>query len=164
MRAQFRARLKTQAFSLPEMLATITILGILTGIGIANYGGVNTNVREKIANERCEQMNSALKSFSQSSYELSQTKDDTKIDDELAVLRSLQWRDPVAPDPGSPFLWPNYNPSGSSDTSKLRIQWNGSVFKLLKVNQTGNGLLFDFERKDFTTNYVFPADYAPVAP
>ena len=149
---------------MPEMLATITILGIITAIGVANIGGVNKSAQEKIANERCEQMNSALKSFSQSSYEIRLTKDDTKIDDELLVLRSLQWRDPVAPDPGAPFLWPSYNPAGSSDTSKLRIQWNGSVFQLLKVGQSGNGLLFDFERKDFTTNYVFPSDYAPVAP
>ena len=146
--------------SLVEMLVVVSILGIMAGIGFFATSGVLEGSKSSIARDLQGKLNIALKAHSQSNYEFVLAADDSAYTDELAILRSLQWRD--ADVPGSPYFKINFNPVGSDDTEDYRLRWNGLNYVLLERGSAGKGLKVDFSGSDQGTNYVFPSGYSPV--
>ena len=145
-----------------EMVVMIAIVGILSFIAIASFGNSKGATEENIAREVIETMNLGLKKFAQINYEISLARDDAASTDEFLVLRSLQWRDPLDPSPGSPYVRPDLNPVASTDSQSYRIRWNGRLFTLLEPGSAGAGMKIDFQAGDYGSKYTFPPGYSPV--
>jgi prepilin-type N-terminal cleavage/methylation domain-containing protein len=162
----FRTRKATPAnpagFTLVELVVTIGIVGVLTGIAIPIYSNVRSASEEGVAVDHVESLNTAVAKFSQECWKIPTTASPDVTDDEYLVLRSLQYRFPGTDSkPGSPFFNPNYNPGTSSNTSDLRIRWNGKNFELLKHGQPGKGLKYDNGNDVKNNPYSFPTGYKP---
>lgn len=148
-------------FSLSEMIITIAILGILTGIVIVMMQGSFSASQETLAQNRVEMLNSALHVWSTANREMSFIRRDESTADEMVVLRDLQYRNPDEDKAalGSPFVPPEYNPKTTSSTQEYRIRWNGRTYELLKPGQSGSGFLMVFDGSDFTEPFKFPPNY-----
>lgn len=150
------------AFTLVELIITIAILGLLASIAIPIYSNVHDASERALAEDHVEALNRAVTNFSQTCWILPTAAAASTVDDERAVLRSLQYKFPVTNvKPGSPFFDQKYDPPSSSSTSELRIRWNGRNFELLDKGQSGTGLRF-YSGNDYKkAPYDFPADYKP---
>ncbi len=153
----------TQAggFSLTEMVVTVAIMGILSAVAVVSFSNTKQGTGDAVAKELVETLNLGLKKFSQINYEFSLAAADAASTDEFLVLRSLQWRDPLDPSPGAPYVRPNFNPVASSSLDDYRVRWNGRVFTLVPPKTAGTGLKVDFQAGDYGANYTFPTGYAP---
>ena len=145
--------------SLVELLMVVGVIATLSAIAIPAYTGSVDTSRATFAREMVENLNGAVHRFAEGNYELVVTAVDGDTSDELAVLRTLQYKRPLYPVPGSPYFRPNWNPVSSSSTADFRIKWTGRLFTLVSPGTTGTGLKVDFNNTDFTTNYQFPANY-----
>lgn len=145
-----------------EVVVMVAIMGILSAIAIASYGGTKKGSEQTVAKELVETLNLGLKKFAQINHEISLAANDAASSDEVLVLRSLQWRDPLDPSPGSPYVRPNFNPVGSSSADDYRVRWNGRVFTLVVPKTAGTGLKVNFQAKDYGANHTFPPGYTPV--
>ena len=134
-------------FSLVELLVTVAVLGILSGVMISSFSNVKENSSDIIATEVMETSNLGVKKFNQIAYKLTTAADPDSSADELAVMALLQTRDVTIP--GSPFVRPNWNPVGSSSSEDYRIQWTGRLFELLKPGVAGHGLKVNFQATDY---------------
>jgi prepilin-type N-terminal cleavage/methylation domain-containing protein len=135
-------------FSLTEMIVVISVIGALAGIAFQSFGDLNESTKEVVAREKVEMLNHAVDAFNQCRKQLTETPLAT-AGDELLILAYLHWRDPVNPDPGSPFVDGRYQPTSSSDTSEYRIQWTGNfTFQMLPKGTPGTGLLVPFDGSD----------------
>ena len=152
---------RSRGFSLVELVVTIGVIGFITSIAIVSFKKVLTGTRASIAWDKAEIFNLGLKKYSQIAHDILTADVPNDSTDEFLVLRSLQWRDPADPSPGSPFYRPNYNPVASSDSDDYRIQWNGFVFEILKPGSAGTGLKIVEDGSDITTPYTFPSGYVP---
>lgn len=148
-----------RGMSLVEILVCVSIIAIITAVSIPAYTGYYASSRDATARERVEMLNTAVHRFNEGNYELLVPVVLTDTTDELLVLRTLQYRNPVYPKVGSPYCRNNWNPSASSASADYRIRWAGSLFILLKPGIAGTGLKIDFEGKDSTTAYQFPSGY-----
>lgn len=146
--------------SLVEVLVVVSILGIMAGIAFVATSGVLEGSKASLARDLQGKLNLALKAHSQSNYEFVLAADNSSYADELAILRSLQWRD--AGVPGSPYFKLSFNPVGSDDADDYRLRWNGLNYVLLEKGAAGKGLKVDFSGSDQGTNYVFPSGFSPV--
>jgi prepilin-type N-terminal cleavage/methylation domain-containing protein len=153
---------KPAAFTLVELIVTIGIIGALTGVAIPIYSNVRNASEETAATDLVEGLNHAVTKYSQECWKMPTAADASSTADEYAVLRSLQYRFP-APNirPGSPFFNTNYDPKTSSNSSDIRIRWNGKSFELLKHGQSGTGLRYDNGNDTKSTPYTFPTGYKP---
>ena len=55
-----------KAFTLPELLVTIAVLGVLSGISITSYTGLQNTAREGVAKDTVGILNRALLHFNES--------------------------------------------------------------------------------------------------
>jgi len=149
-------------FSLTEVIVTVAITGILSYVAIASFGKARQGSEGSIAREVVETLNLGLKKFAQINYQISLAGDDAASTDEFLVLRSLQWRDPLDPSPGSPYVRPDISPVASSNTKDYRIRWNGRVFTLVTPGSAGSGMKVDFQATDYAAPYTFPSGYTPI--
>ena len=117
--------------------------------------------KDALASERQEFLNQGLHRFAQQNYELIFGAMESSGGDELAVLRTLQYRNPDEDlaKIGSPYVDPCYNPVSSSSVSTYRLRWTGRMYELLKPGTTGTGILMNFEGTDFTTPFAFPPSF-----
>jgi len=152
------------AFSLPELLVTIAVIGILAAIAIQSYQGIQASARETVARDNLALLNRGLLHFSQTNWDIVLSRVDSSANDELAILHTLQWRDPTGGTPGSPYIPINFSDTVSTSTDDYRIQWNGSAFELLLPGTVGTGLLTGESSPGTSTPYAFPDDYAPLGP
>lgn len=150
------------AFSLVELVVTIGVLGVISGISLSYFGGTFKGSKNVVASEMAETLNLGLKKHAQVNYEFNLTADDDDTADEIAIVRSLQYRHPTSPAPGAPFVRPNWHPVGSDDEEEYRLRWNGTVFEILKPETAGSGLKIAFGASDYGENYTFPNDFTPV--
>lgn len=153
---------RRRGLSLPEMLTVISVIGILAGISIESYQGVQLSARENVARDRLALINRAVVHFGQANWELVLTPREHLTSDELAILRTLQWRN--AEVPGSPYLPINFGDTMSSETDDFRLQWNGRMFELLEPGTQGAGLQADGTQSIVAGADPFPEDFEPVGP
>lgn len=148
-------------YSVTELVIVISIIGVLSSTAVVSYNQFLGGAKDAMAVTRQEMLNAALSSFAQQNYELLFNGSDSSATDEMYILRTLQYRDPDINRAkiGSPYIDPRYNPLSSSDTSAYRLRWTGKMFELLKPQQSGTGLLMDFDGTDFTTAFVFPPNF-----
>lgn len=161
---------RNEGFSLVEIVIVITIIGILSSVGIGVFGKITDGARSGVATNLAETLNQATRKFSHANWDLHLAPDNSGADDEFRILRTLQWR---APDnasdellPKGPFMRPDWNPVASDSTDDFRLQWTGTLWKLLTPGVAGSGLKVNFDGgSDITAaNYEFPEDFAPVGP
>ena len=147
-------------FSLTEMVITIAILGILSGVVIIFMQGAYDASVETMAESRLETMNRALYQYAQQANEL-YVNPAASATDEMAVLRTLQYRNPDEDRArlGSPFVSPCFNPQTSSVTSDYRLRWTGRNFELLRPGKAGTGLRLVFDGSDLTEPYEFGPNF-----
>lgn len=154
-------RCQRPGFSMSEMVITISILGVLAASVIMMMGGAFSASQETLAISRVEMLNAALHTWSTANREMSFNRMDASADDEMVVLRDLQFRNPnpAKASIGSPYVVPEYNPKTSSSEEDYRIRWNGRGYELIRPGQAGTGLLMVFDGSDFTTPFQFPEGY-----
>jgi prepilin-type N-terminal cleavage/methylation domain-containing protein len=151
-------------YSLMEMLVVIIVISILTGAALSAYKGMTRGTQLGVAQRKVDQLNGAVAKYSQVSWVFDVAADDASGDDELLVLRSLQWRDPIDPVHGSPFYNANWAPAASSDEDTFRIRWNGQGYDLIEPGTAGTGLLVRFDGVDMSQTIDFGDSFAPVGP
>ena len=149
-------------FSLVEMIVTVAVLAIITSIAITYFGGTLDASRSVVAEDVATVLNNGLKKHSQVNYEFNLAADNSATDDEIAIVRSLQWRDPSNLIPGAPFVPQNWHPVGNADAGEYRLRWNGTVFTVLEPGIPGSGIKVQFDASDYSLNYTFPDDFVPV--
>ncbi len=140
----------------------VAVLVIITSIAIKYLGGTLDASRSVVAKDVMTVINNGLKKHSQVNYEFNLSADHGGTDDEIAILRSLQWRDPANPVPGAPFIPENWQPVESSDNKEYRLRWNGKMFNVLEPGISGSGIKVQFDASDYSLNYTFPDDFVPV--
>jgi len=155
-------------FALAELIATIAVLAILSGISISSYSGLSISAREGVARDNVALLNRALLHFNQVNWDIVLSPQANSASDELAVLRSLQWRDPD-PDPrkvspGSPYISASFDATVSSSEDDFRIIWNGRAFELLAPGTPGTGLRTGTRQPEGNSSYTFPSGYQPIGP
>lgn len=150
------------ALSLAEVIVTIGVLGIISGIALSYFGGTLEASRSVVAREVAETLNLGLKKHAQVEYVFGLAANDDTSADEIAIVRSLQYRDPLDPAPGAPFVRPNWHPIGSDDDEEFRLQWNGMVFVVLAPGTSGTGIMVEFDASDYGENYIFPDGFKPI--
>ncbi len=153
---------RAAGFSLVELIVTIGVLGVLAALAVVNYGGTLDSSKLVVAKEVAETVNLALKKHAQVNYAFNLAADDAGTTDELAIVRSLQYRNPSDPAPGAPFVRPNWHPVGSSSSEDYRLRWNGKIFVILEPGTAGSGLKVAFRASDYGENYDFSGGFTPV--
>lgn len=148
-------------YSVTELVIAVSIMGILAGVAVGSFQQFLGGGMDALAAERQERFNQALYRFAQQNYDLRLNAVDGSSADEMAILRTLQYRDsdPDRARIGSPYMDPRYNPVSSTASSSYRLRWNGRLFEVLAPGATGTGLLMNFEGTDFTTAFVFPPNF-----
>jgi len=146
--------------SLVEILVSISIIAILSMIAIPTYMSYFTSSKDTLASSLLETLNTAVHRFNEGNYELNVAAGtDSSASVELSIVRTLQYRNPLNPKVGSPYVHPRWNPVASSNSSDHRIKWKGTLFVLLTPGTAGSGLKVDFNAGDMGTPYTFPADF-----
>ena len=132
-----------RAFTIVELIVTVAIIGLLASIAIPVYSNIREASEKAAAEDHVESLNRAVTTFVQNCWKLPTAPDAVSTADELAVLRSLQYQFPSASlKPGSPYFDQTYDPPSSSNSSHLRIRWNGKTFELLEPGSSGTGLRY----------------------
>ena len=147
-----------QAFSLAEIVVVVAIIGTLSAVAIANFSGLNNASRDTYAKELLERVNNAVHRFNDSNYQL-KAHVVTDGSDASWIIQTLQYRKPVNPAVGSPYLANNWTPATSQSTSDYRLVWTGKLFKLLNPGDSGVGVKVDFDGGSLSTPYTFPSDF-----
>ncbi len=154
--------LEWRGFSLPELMVVVAVLGILAAIGVPIISGLMPSSEGSVAQRNLNLVNGALHNFKQAYWEISLAANAGSAD-ELAIFRSLQFRDPVAPLPGTPFLSASSQFTESSSEQTYRAYWNGMVFRMYPKGAAGTG--FDLLKMSGTTNaYVSTTNGPAVGP
>lgn len=145
-----------------EMIIVISVIGILAGVAIVQLIGMKNGTQDTVARQKLETLNRAV-----AAHQESNARDNLEnlpsapgaTWDELKILMQLQFRDPVRPSVGSPYMVTNYRPATSSDVKDYRIMWTGSNFRLLPPGTTGSGIKVVFDGSDIGPDIVFPPGY-----
>ena len=162
MHGSINQRLKGRRWrgiSLVEVVTTIAVIGILAAVAIPSFSGVVSPSKVALARNAVETLNSAVHRFNQTNYELLFTGVSASGQDEMLILRTMQYRNPDNPAPGSPYVRCDYNPSLSSSSSDYRAMWMGNLYKLLEPGQPGTGLKIIFDGSDLGVPFVFPPGF-----
>lgn len=163
-RTKARNCLGAFGYSLSELILVISGLGVLAGVAISQFSGLNSSAQRAGAFEKMEMLNHALEAYATSVAEISSAQVPVRTDgaDEQIVLLYLQFRDPSRPTVGAPYLETRYRPPTSSNSSDYRLQWAGGMFRLLEPGQSGTGLKVPFDGTDMGTPYAYPPNFRPL--
>ncbi len=153
---------RERGFSFPEMMVVVGVLGILAAIGIPVISGLIPSSETSVAQRNLNLLNGALHNFKQAYWEIS-IDAESGSGDELNIFQSLQFRDPVAPVPGTPFLPATANFAPSSSDQTYRAYWNGVVFRMYPKGTAGTGLDL-MKMSESTTAYVSTTNGPAVSP
>lgn len=148
-----------RGFSLAEVITVIAVLGVLAAIAIPSIKGSFGASKEAIAKNLVETMNQAVHRFNQTNYELLFTGVAPSGQDEMLILRTMQYRDPARPKPGSPYMRVDWNPDVSNSSEDYRIMWSGALYTLLLPGQAGTGIKVKFDGSDLGRGFVFPPGF-----
>ena len=150
-----------RGFSLTEMIATVSVLGILAGIVIVSMTSNYGVAREILAQQRVEMLNEGLSRFATAQKEMTYNHNNSATFDEKYVLMVLQYRNPNEAKAAlnSPYVEPRYRPAMSSSNRDYRIRWNGKRFELLNPGENGSGFKMVFDGSDMGTPFVYPPNF-----
>lgn len=132
-------------FSLPEIIITVAVIGVLASITLPVVIGVIPSSQASVASRNLNLLNGAVVAFNQNNHELALASD-AGTSDEMAVIRSLQFVPPPVPgtslpaSAGAPYYEPMANIQVTSDPTRYRAQWNGKVFRLVSPTTAGAGI------------------------
>ncbi len=149
-----------RGFSLVEMIVTIAVLGVLASVGVMSLTSVSASSKAVVARNLVETLNTGIHRFNESNYELYYNPLSFSAQDEMVVLRTMQYRDPNHPAIGSPYVRPDFNPTTTNSTTEYRVMWTGTLYKLLPPGTAGYGLKVVYDASDITTPYAFPAGFS----
>ncbi len=127
-----------QAFSLPELLVTLAVIGVLAAIAIPHFGNILPSTRSGVGTDGMALLNRAVLHYDQTASSISVAAAAGSTDEE-AVLTLL--KDPSSGLPGAPYIPAEFAADFSSDTDLVRLQWTGKFFKLLSVGDSGAGIV-----------------------
>ena len=147
-------------FSLVEMITTVGILGVLAAMSVYAMRVSIGQSKKVIANNTKETLNTAVHRFNTANYELYWAPIPLSGQDEMVVLRTIQYRDPAAPKPGAPYVRIDWNPVISNNINDYRLQWKGTLFALVEPGTAGYGLKVDLEGGDLGVPYTFPPNFS----
>jgi len=116
----------------------IAVIAVMAAIAIPIISGVPGNASAATAKRNLAYINSAVQTFNQSQYELTNAES-SGTDDETAIRTNLIHRD-VTSRPGSPYLPTHITFHYTSDTNKYRAIWNGRLFELVSPGESANGI------------------------
>jgi prepilin-type N-terminal cleavage/methylation domain-containing protein len=153
-----RHRPSQRGVSLVELVLVIGLIGVLAAIAIPQFTDLLGPSKVTIARNLQETLNGAVHRFNQANYELT-TSVVGSGEDEIAVLRTLQYRHPARPKPGSPYMRTDWSPTTSSASADYRIIWMGNLYKLLEPGQSGTGIKVSFDGGDLGKPVVFPPGF-----
>jgi prepilin-type N-terminal cleavage/methylation domain-containing protein len=150
-----------RAFSLTEMVTTVSILGILASIVVVQMSDNYSTAKDILAQDRLEMLNRGMAERAASVKEYVFTRVDANTSDEMLVLMDMQYRnpDPDKAEFNSPFIEPRYRPATSSSLNDYRIRWTGRRFELLRPGTQGSGLKVVFDGSDIGEPRVYPLNY-----
>lgn len=149
-------------FSLLEAVVMVAVIGILASISVKSVGKITKASKETVAQNLVETLNNATKEFGHAQYKIVSNGEDNSSDDEVAILRTLQWKDPsIELGVAGPFMR-NYVPAPSSSSDDYRVVWAGSFWKMARPGESGHGLKVNFEATDLANTYTHPSDFSPV--
>lgn len=131
----------------------------MSALAVAVFSNVTNRSENSVANEIQERLNQALTKYNHSIHEI-ELQPEEGTEDEIAVLRSLQWKDLTVP--GSPFMRPDWDPETGNASDTYRLIWNGRVFKLARPGTAGDGLIINFDAEDTGKPVEFPEDFSPL--
>ncbi len=149
---------RSHGFSLTELVMVVGIIGTLSAVAISNFTGYNSNSRAAYAKELLERVNSAVHRFSDANYPM-RVHVVSDGSDASWVIQTLQYRKPVNPAVGSPYLANNWTPVISSSTSDYRLIWNNKLFVLANPGDAGAGVKVDFDGASLSTPFNFPSNF-----
>ncbi len=152
--------LSQRGFSMVEMIVTVAVLGIMSAVAVMSLTSVSDSSKAVVARNLVETLNTGIHRFNESNYELYYNPLSFSAQDEMVVLRTLQYRDPAHPAIGSPYVRADFNPATSSSTTDYRVIWTGTLYKLLPPGTTGYGIKVVYDASDITTPYAFPAGFS----
>lgn len=149
----------SSGFSLTEVIVSIAVIALLAAVAIPNFFGALSGSRKGVAVNLQESLNTALAHFSQANYEIVVTAVAGSTAEEMSVIRTLQYQDPVYPSPGSPYLRQDWNPVATTNTTEFRLVWAGRLFRLLEPGTPGLGLKVDRNGADYGADFVHPPNF-----
>ena len=152
---------RCRGYSLTEMIMVISAIGILASIVLPQFGDIFNGSREVGAREKLEMLNKGVKDHQHASPDnlenLLPVPNATW--DEMRILLQLQYRSPDTPAVGAPYVTTRFRPAVSSNTADYRMEWTGTVFKLLTPGQSGAGIKVVFDGSDIGPDVTFPPGY-----
>jgi type II secretory pathway pseudopilin PulG len=134
-----KPKFATEAYSLAEVLIVLALIGIVAGLAITGISGTRQAGRTSVAEGNLNILNGAVTAMNNTGQEIILNPSGDAAD-EFMVFTNLQSRDINNPVPGSPFLTPNLQFVGTSDTDRFRGQWNGRFFQLISEGSPGTGI------------------------
>ena len=153
-------RTRVAGFSLVEMIATIGVVAVLATIGVTSFRTITEKSKEGIARSITEKLNKATHDYNHAYQPFDTPFLEDVAGDELAILMSLQYREPDNPAVGEPFMRPDWQPAMSTSTDDYRYIWRGRNWDLLVPGESGGGLKVEFDGSDIGDLVVFPPGYA----
>lgn len=145
--------------SLTEILVVIAIIGVLAMVAIPYFSDLTRSSQTTVARNALETLNTAVHKFNMTNYELLFTGVAPSGQDEMLILRTMQYRDPANPKPGAPYVRNDWNPAISSNQTDFRLMWTGTLYKLLPPGTSGTGLKVVFDGSDLGTPFEFPPNF-----
>ncbi len=130
-------------FSFPEMIVVVGVIGIMAAIGIPTISGLLPSSELSVAQRNLNLLNGAVLNFKQSYWNISSTNAED-------IFRSLQFRHPSNPEPGTPFLPATAKFLSTSSDQTYRAYWNGEIFRMYPKGVSGTGL--DLMKMSESTN------------
>ncbi len=129
---------RKKGFSLPEILVSIAIVGILAGLALSVFTGVSDTSQREAGSAYVETLNRAVMAYNQCGSTISIVANGASAADEQSVIALLTTEDPAIP--GTPYLAGNVPATASDDTAVMRVRWDGRYFELLAKGAAGSGL------------------------
>ena len=154
-----RASQQRRGFSLTEVIVVVAVIGIIAMIAIPRFANLTPSAKAVIATNAMETLNTAVHRFNMSNYELLFNAVAPSGQDEMLILRTIQYRNPDNPKPGSPYMRNDWNPAISSSSDDYRLMWTGSLYKMVPPGEVGTGLKVMFDASDLGTAFVFPPNF-----
>jgi prepilin-type N-terminal cleavage/methylation domain-containing protein len=129
---------RIRAVSLVELLAVVSILGVLASITVPHIDVVRAS-QEQLALDEAEMANRAVLHYEQVNKRLGIAAADASTLDEIRVLIELK-RDDLGIAGYSPYMTQDFPEDMSASADDYRLAWTGRNFRLLVPGATGAGI------------------------